>query len=35
MLATLFNFVGLFVLLLNRSDNLKIKGYDPVTCINQ
>lgn len=33
MLTTLFNFVGLFVLLLSSSANLKLKRYDPVAYI--
>jgi len=30
MLTTILNFVGLFALLLGGSDNLKLKGCDPV-----
>jgi len=30
MLTTIFNFIGMFALLLGGSDNLKLKGYDPV-----
>lgn len=30
MLTVIFNFVGIFALLLGDADNLKLKGYDPV-----